>query len=61
MRGWSEFWQMGGYARYVWSAYGVTAVLLAAELVQLVLRRRAVSRRLKQMRDLRQEIRTDVS
>jgi len=53
MRGWTEFWQMGGYARFVWSAYGVTAVLLAAELVQLVLRRRNLARRLKQMRNLR--------
>jgi len=53
MRGWAEFWHMGGYARFVWSAYGVTAVLLAAELVQLAMRRRAVARRLKQMRNLR--------
>ena len=47
MRGWSEFWQMGGYARYVWSAYGVTAGLLGLEVVQLLRRRRAVLRRLK--------------
>lgn len=43
------FWQMGGYALYVWSAYGVTAVLLVLEVVQLLRRRRAVLRRLKAM------------
>ena len=21
---WSEFWAMGGYAEYVWSAFGIT-------------------------------------
>jgi heme exporter protein D len=43
------FWHMGGYALYVWSAYGVTAVLLVLEVVQLLRRRRAVFRRLKAM------------
>jgi len=43
------FWHMGGYALYVWSAYGVTAVLLFLEVVQLLRRRRAVFRRLKAM------------
>jgi heme exporter protein D len=31
-----EFLAMGGYAPYVWGAYGVTAVLVAAEIVLLV-------------------------
>jgi heme exporter protein D len=44
------FWHMGGYALYVWSAYGVTAVVLAAELLQLVARRRAALERLRQTR-----------
>lgn len=26
---WSEFFAMGGYGAYVWSAYGVTLVVLA--------------------------------
>ena len=26
--GWSEFLAMGGYGSYVWSAYGLTAVIL---------------------------------
>ena len=36
---WSEFWSMGGRGFFVWSAFGVTAVCVAAELV--VLRRAA--------------------
>ena len=29
----SEFFAMGGYAFYVWGAYGATALLLAIEIV----------------------------
>ena len=29
----SEFFAMGGNALYVWSAYGITAILIAAEIV----------------------------
>ena len=28
----SEFWSMGGYARYVWPGFGFTAVVLAWNL-----------------------------
>jgi heme exporter protein D len=28
---WSDFWNMGGYAFYVWSSFGFTALALAAE------------------------------
>jgi heme exporter protein D len=34
----SDFFAMGGYAWYVWGSYGVTAVLLAAEVVAVVYR-----------------------
>jgi heme exporter protein D len=38
---WSEFLQMGGYAFYVWTAYGLTlAVLGGAVLVPLLRYRR---------------------
>ncbi|MDX1594393.1 MAG: heme exporter protein CcmD [Gammaproteobacteria bacterium] len=49
-----EFLAQGGYAFYVWSCYGMGAVLLAAEIVALRKRRRTIlSRlgRLKRMRD----------
>jgi heme exporter protein D len=37
----SDFLAMGGYAFYVWGAYGVTALVIVAELIALRARRRA--------------------
>jgi heme exporter protein D len=37
----NEFFAMGGYAFYVWGAYGVTALVIVAELITLRARRRA--------------------
>ncbi len=34
-----EFLAMGGYGFYVWGAYGVTAIVIAIELVSLRARR----------------------
>ena len=31
---WADFWAMGGYAVYVWGSVGVTALLLALEVLQ---------------------------
>jgi heme exporter protein D len=42
--GWSDFLAMGGYAFYVWGAFGVTAAAMLAELGLLALRRRALTR-----------------
>ena len=36
-----EFFAMGGYGLYVWGSYGVTALVLAAELLYLLRRGRA--------------------
>ena len=36
----SEFFAMGGYALYVWGSYGVTVLLLAAEIFLLLRRSR---------------------
>ena len=41
-----EFFAMGGYALYVWGAYGVTALLLAIEVILVVRRQRTLWRRL---------------
>lgn len=30
MHSWHEFWTMGGYARYVWPAYGITLFVFVA-------------------------------
>ncbi|WP_018411113.1 heme exporter protein CcmD [Methyloversatilis thermotolerans] len=40
-----QFWEMGGYGFFVWGSYGVTALLVAAELLLL-------ARRTKQARAL---------
>ena len=37
----SEFLSMGGHAFFVWGSYGVTALVLVAELFALRTRRRA--------------------
>jgi len=42
---WSQFFSMGGYAPYVWGSYGVTFVLLAAEVLTLIKRKRALGQR----------------
>ena len=34
----SDFFAMGGYAFYVWGAYGLTALLLAAEIAAVRVR-----------------------
>ena len=41
-----EFFHMGGYAFYVWSAYGVALVVLVANVVVPVLRARELRARL---------------
>jgi heme exporter protein D len=38
----SEFLAMGGYAFYVWGSYGVTALVIVAEVLAVRARRRAV-------------------
>jgi len=43
---WQNFVHMGGYGLYVWGSYGVTLVLIVAEIVALVMRRRGVIERL---------------
>ena len=31
----AEFWAMGGYGLYVWGSFGVTALVMAAEMWSL--------------------------
>jgi heme exporter protein D len=38
-----DFLAMGGYGAYVWGAFGMAALLLAAELFALRLRRKALA------------------
>lgn len=43
----AEFFAMGGYALYVWSSFGVCALVLMWEPVSIRLRKKAIIRRLK--------------
>ena len=43
------FWAMGGYGGYVWSSYGITLAVLAANALAVLWRGRAVRRRLARM------------
>jgi heme exporter protein D len=37
---WSDFFQMGGYAFYVWGSYLVTLIAIGAEVGSLIKRRK---------------------
>lgn len=47
---WSAFWEMGGFAPFVWGSYGVTALLVFGELIVVARRRRDTVRRLLRLR-----------
>jgi heme exporter protein D len=42
----SDFLNQGGYAFFVWGAYGMTFVLLAAEVIALMVSQRTIRARL---------------
>ncbi len=44
----SEFFAMGGYALYVWSSFGVCALVILIEPLAIRMRYKAVLHRLKQ-------------
>ena len=48
---WSDFFSMGGYALYVWGSYGVTFLLLGAEVIALLKRKRTAAQ-IKHSREL---------
>ena len=51
----AEFFDMGGYALYVWSSFAATAVLMIAEPILLRGRRRAVLQRIARLIRIRTE------
>jgi len=50
-----EFLGQGGYAFYVWSAFGMTFALLIAEIIALRRRRRTISRQVGRLARLRSQ------
>ena len=51
-----EFFEMGGYALYVWGSFGVTALLMIAEPIMLRNRCNQLMRRLARMARLNSEV-----
>jgi heme exporter protein D len=51
----AEFFNMGGYALYVWGSFGATALLMVAEPLLLRSSRRQVRRRIARIARLEQE------
>ena len=47
------FWQMGGYAAFVWSAYGVSALGLAGAAIWALAGWRAAKKRIQQLEEWR--------
>lgn len=43
----ADFWDMGGYALYVWGSFGATGVAFAWNVLAPQLERRALLRRLR--------------
>ena len=50
MKSWHEFLLMGGYAAYVWPAYGIALVVMAANAV---LPGRRLRRRIRMLKEKR--------
>jgi len=47
----SEFLDMGGYALYVWGSFGISAVVVIAEILQVRAKHREVLRNLSNPTD----------
>ncbi len=56
----SEFFNMGGYAVYVWSSYGLTAVLLAWVFVSPIVGKKNIIKQLR-MKYRQQERQAEVA
>jgi len=54
----AEFFDMGGYALYVWGSFGATALLMIAEPVLLKKRRRLVLQRIARIVRMKAERQT---
>lgn len=44
---WSEFFNMGGYAFFVWTSYGLTFIVLVANIISPIVQRKKVIARIK--------------
>ena len=53
MTGMAEFFAMGGYAVYIWTAYGAAVAVLVGLVVATLARRRSSRRSLEALEQLR--------
>ncbi len=44
---WSEFFHMGGYAFFVWTSYGLTLIVVVANIIATMSQRKKVISRIK--------------
>ena len=44
---WSEFFDMGGYAFFVWTSYGLTLLIIVANIVSPMMQRKKVISKIK--------------
>jgi len=44
---WSEFFNMGGYAFYVWTSYALTLVVVVANIISPIMQRKKVIKQIK--------------
>ena len=44
---WSEFFNMGGYAFFVWTSYGLTFLVMLANVISPIIQRKKVIARIK--------------
>ena len=47
MTSWQAFWEMGGYGAFVWSSYGIAAVVLLANVIVPLVAHRRLKRRIR--------------
>ena len=44
---WAEFFDMGGYAFFVWTSYGLFFITIAANVISPILQRRKIVAQIK--------------
>lgn len=44
---WSEFFNMGGYAFFVWTSYALTFVVIVANIISPMIQRKKIIARIK--------------
>ncbi len=55
----NDFFSMGGYGIYVWSSYGICAVVLLLNVIQPIMRERKTIRDLQKRFSLTKENKSD--